>query len=569
MVSFITNFEWLHGLSHPGMRERFLEAFDIIRIDNLNGDSRETGKQTPDGLPDPSVFSTEHNRAGITKGTAISTMIRKEDHQPTSTVELRQLWGVGKRQQLLDSAESDPAALYAHVKPSLAQGLAFVTGTVRPEYLTWPKLTELLPVSFPGVKTSRDAFLVAIDKEKLEERLDAYFNPAISHEQIRARFPTVMNISTNYHGVAVREALIKRGRRVDQPVRYAYRPFDVRWLYWDSAENLVDREREEYFPIVKPGNLFLSAGARNRQGGFYQPQIVAELADHHLVESNVGMFPLSLDHGDKVDRPNSPPSVQTFTSSAEAPPEAMFWHIVAMLHAPSYPAENAAALRSDWPRVPVPAVATVFRDSAALGRMAGSILNSAMPVPGVSIGAIRSDLRPMGTPVKRGGKELKDSDLALTAGWGYAQIKKKTGAQLVMPGSGLTRIRDYTEQERNALKAGGEAIGLPLDSMLALLGTQTLDIHLNADAWWANVPLNVWDYKLGGYAVVKKWLSYREQALLNRALKPDEVAYFSEMVRRIAAILLMGPALDENYAIVKANPVAWTEGKLISASQPG
>jgi hypothetical protein len=40
-------------------------------------------------------------------------------------------------------------------------------------------------------------------------------------------------------------------------------------------------------------------------------------------------------------------------------------------------------------------------------------------------------------------------------------------------------------------------------------------------------------------------------------LKPDEAAYVSEMVRRIAAILLMGPALDTNYADSKAAAMEW------------
>ena len=35
VVCFISNYSWLDGLSHTGMRERYLEAFDAIRIDNL------------------------------------------------------------------------------------------------------------------------------------------------------------------------------------------------------------------------------------------------------------------------------------------------------------------------------------------------------------------------------------------------------------------------------------------------------------------------------------------------------------------------------------------------------
>ena len=73
--------------------------------------------------------------------------------------------------------------------------------------------------------------------------------------------------------------------------------------------------------------------------------------------------------------------------------------------------------------------------------------------------------------------------------------------------------------------------------------------EINADAFWA-VPVNVWGYMLGGYQVLKKWLSYREEALLGRPLHEDEARYFAQVVRRIAAILVLGPALDANYAAI-------------------
>ena len=47
VVCFISNYSWLDGLSFTGMRERYLEAFDAIRIDCLNGDKYKTGKTTP------------------------------------------------------------------------------------------------------------------------------------------------------------------------------------------------------------------------------------------------------------------------------------------------------------------------------------------------------------------------------------------------------------------------------------------------------------------------------------------------------------------------------------------
>src|SRR5271157_2038555 len=82
VVCLISNYSWLDGLSFTGMRERYLEAFDSIWIDCLNGDKYKTGKLTPEGEPDPSIFSTEFNREGIQVGTAIALLVRNAGFQP-------------------------------------------------------------------------------------------------------------------------------------------------------------------------------------------------------------------------------------------------------------------------------------------------------------------------------------------------------------------------------------------------------------------------------------------------------------------------------------------------------
>jgi type I restriction-modification system DNA methylase subunit len=44
VVCYISNYSWLDSRSCPGMRERYLDAFDSIWIDSLNGDAFSTGK---------------------------------------------------------------------------------------------------------------------------------------------------------------------------------------------------------------------------------------------------------------------------------------------------------------------------------------------------------------------------------------------------------------------------------------------------------------------------------------------------------------------------------------------
>ncbi len=125
-----------------------------------------------------------------------------------------------------------------------------------------------------------------------------------------------------------------------------------------------------------------------------------------------------------------------------------------------------------------------------------------------------------------------------------------------MPGRGLAPERPWTETEREKLAALAATQSLALDDTLTLLGESCVDVHLNGDAHWSAVPIHTWNYTLGGYQVLKKWLSYREftsdaaSPLLHRALRPEEVAYFAQVVRRIAAILLLGPALDATYRAI-------------------
>ena len=231
-------------------------------------------------------------------------------------------------------------------------------------------------------------------------------------------------------------------------------------------------------------------------------------------------------------------------------------HVVAVLHGVAYRHENAGALRQDWPRIPLPATRDALLASAELGRTVAALLDVEEPVDAVTTGSVRHELRPLGVLTSVFGGQLDPSagDLAVTAGWGHAG---KGG--VTMPGRGRTVERPYTEAELAAFREGLSALGLTYDRLTACLGGACYDVYLSDRAYWRCVPARVWTYTIGGYQVMKKWLSYRERALLGRDLKPEEARYVTEMTRRIAAILLLEPALDENYERVKADTYPWPQ----------
>ena len=553
IVSYISNYSWLDGLSHTGMRAQYLEAFDRIWIDNMNGDKYRTGKTTPEGDPDPSVFSTEHSRIGIQVGTAVSVLCRHAYHDDTAELQYREFWGAEKRANLLNAAEQSNAEGYRTLEPPPELGLPYIPRETGSDYLNWPKLTELFPTNFPGVKTSRDDVVVDTDRGRLETRMREYFDPDVSDEEIADRYPRLMESSGRFEAEKTRAYLVQRGFKPENIVRYCYRPMDVRWLYWEPETKLLDEKRASYFPHVFDGNVSVEARQRIPKA-FDRGYVTSVLADN-FGSGLSNFFPLYLnpkanggdlfsqpsvdgDEGESV--PNLSDAAAAYLDRIDADVEALFYHMIATLHAPTYRQENDGALRQDWPRVPLPKDRDVLRESAELGREVAALLDVEQDVSGIDAGTIREELQPLGSPEHVESDQTLDPsrDFAVTAGWGYEGHHGAT-----MPGGGEYEERAYTPDEEAKLPNGA----------LERWGAETLDIYLNDRARWTNVPARVWNYTLGGYSVVKKWLSYREEDVLGRDLTIDEVRHVTNIVRRIAVLLLLEPRLDANYEAVKAS----------------
>jgi hypothetical protein len=165
-----------------------------------------------------------------------------------------------------------------------------------------------------------------------------------------------------------------------------------------------------------------------------------------------------------------------------------------------------------------------------LPRQVKALLDTEKLLPGINAGKVRPELIKIAVVTKLADGPL---NLSLTAGWGHAGQNGVT-----MPGKGKLATR--------VLEAGPD--NKPP-------WHEFHDVYLNESACWKDIPAPVWDYTIGGYQVIKKWLSYREHELLGRALTPDEAREVTHMARRIAALILLQPALDKNYEAVKSASV--------------
>ena len=566
VVSYISNFSYVSEQSFVIMRERLLAGFDKIWIDCMNGDSRQTGKRTPSGDPDPSVFSTDYNREGIKKGTAVCVLVRHRDHAAEgefAAVRYRDFWGAHKRELLEQSlGEKDLDAQYATAHPVKADRHSFRPAELHDRYHSWPKLIDMCSFARNGLMEKRGGALIDMDRESLLERMRAYYDQATDWKEWTSAGFGLSKDASGFVAEKVRGKVQKAGEfNLDRAVRYAVRPFDTQWAYYSDVSPLWNRSRPELFHQVWNGNMFLISrqkGAANPEGVPFS--FCKVLGDDHYVRDDAYFIPFWLktppqNESQQEEMFKRPPPPQTAKANVSEltrqylislgfdDPDGLpdvaclpWLHALAVGFAPQYVHFHDEVLRTDWPRIPLPATIDILEQSAALGHQVALLLDTEAAVSGGSSGTIREDLKGIAQLAKKkpngdfGAQITPASDLRLSAGWGRVQ-----NDGVIMPGPG--RMEEVADP--------GAWGGM-------------LNVYLNDAVCWRNVPVEVWEFTIGGHQVIKKWLSYREHGtsdrpILGRPLTSAEARYVREVARRLSAIVLLQEELDVNYEAVITN----------------
>jgi hypothetical protein len=429
----------------------------------------------------------------------------------------------------------------------------------------------------------RSNSLIVFDHERMRlDRIGTYLSASKSDEEVALVEPAFMRSSGEFDALKARRLLKGKVRYAPANiVRYPFKPFDIRLAYLDEGiQPLFSRPSPQLLRQRFPGNAFLisrdSADKSPEGPPFYLSALVC---DYDFISGHARHFPVRIRDGARLgqaaeatlfdalgDKPVAEQPVANLSRGARSylrrlktkdPDQdhrsaALVWkHTLAIGFSAAFLNENAQGLRSDWPRVPLPDSRRALEASAELGTRIAELLDTESSVKGLTSGTIAAESRVIAALTRVPKTPL---DLSLTAGWGHAG----KGA-VTMPGTGKLHQRDYTPPERQAIEQGAKALGLTLQDALRQLGTTTCDVYLNDTAYWQNVPANVWSYVIGGYQVIKKWLSYRERDVLGRALTMDEARAVTNTARRIAAILLLQPELDANYQEAKASAYEWQQ----------
>ncbi|MBA3849050.1 MAG: DNA methyltransferase [Opitutus sp.] len=586
VVSFISNNSWVSKPSYVILREQLHRSFDRIWIENMHG-NRKISEYAPDGRVSETVFAIPGFSPGIRQGIVVSTWIRKGGAHPGCEVlyrdDLADARAADRRAHLLRTLdEKDFLRHYHRAAPTAENRYSFLPMRVSPEYQAWPALPDLaLKPAYNGPIERRDNSLIRFKHERDSlKKLAEYLDPSVSNDEVASLEASWMKSSGEFDALKTRKTLAGTVAYDDSRIDfYPFKPLDTRFAYLDNEiAPLFSRPSPDLLAmrsVDRPQGFLISRDTADKDPEgppFYFSRFVC---DYDSISGHARHFPLWIRNGKlkkKVDREtlwllheaapeednrtlaNLSPRARAYLLGLGLPdPDGeghenvagLVWlHALAIGFSPAYLAENRDGVRQGWPRVPLPNSAGLLEDSAALGWQIAELLDTERTVTGVTSGALRPELKPVGVLVKknREGEFAAHTqidpaiDLKVTAGWSHLDNLGR-----VTPGAGETVEQAH---ERPAPWAA------------------TVDVFLNDQVAWRGVPKEAWEYYLGGYQVLKKWLSYREHGaaekpILGRALTKEEARAFTDIARRVAALVLLQPQLDRNYRAVAAAPHAW------------
>lgn len=510
VVSFITNRKWIGGRSYPAMRATIVEEFDEVWVDDLHGGTHDRSVAN-----DQSIFTTSI-AAGITVGTSIVTAIRTEDHSHNAAVYLADYRG---------TAANKRAALHSRQATGMEDGYHVVHAAKETRYRftvsptgDYPTLDEYFLYFNSGVQPVRDEAVLATERSVLEGRMRDYYNGDLGFDELVERHPGFAVARARYRPAEVRAALLRAGARFEESrlIRYHFRPFDLRWMYWETEKKLLNRARKELFPYWRAveGQISLVAAQTARRVTGIRPMPSRAIAGFACMDPDARVFPLYRPDIDALQAeagkffetaPGSgptlivPPWVKAAASvlgcDEKTAGESVFFGLVAVTNSPLW-LDHQPVESDDFAAVPLPSSAATLASAVDIGRQLVALFDPDTPVVGVTKGKIREDLRAVATfDVVSGTAEL---------GGRYAEAGG---------------IRDGD----SVLWSGGKG--------------------------WHNVPDDVWAFSIGGFQVLPKWLSYRVRSGVTAADREQ----FRMICRRIAAIKSLESVCDQLYLDAQTN----------------
>lgn len=305
IVGMITNHSYLNNPTFRGMRQSLMNTFNEIYIIDLHGNSLKKEK-APDGSKDENVFD-------IRQGVAIGIFVKQENKNGCKVYH-KDLWGLRENKydwlknndlNVKDYVELEPTTPWYFFIPRNVKDLAF--------YLDWMKVNEIFPENGVGVITANDNLAIDFSKEKLESKIKMFKNKNIDDDTIKQLY----NINDNYSWKLSkqREKIREENDHSDFYKKILYRPFDIRYIYYNDA--IVFRTRYSLMQhMLKGDNLGLITTRQVAETSFNHCFISKNIIESRITLSNKGiayLFPLYLYTDSEQKKKRNKPFYQTLS----------------------------------------------------------------------------------------------------------------------------------------------------------------------------------------------------------------------------------------------------------------
>ncbi|MCL2306138.1 MAG: hypothetical protein FWC43_12415, partial [Planctomycetaceae bacterium] len=384
ILAYITNHGFLDNSTFRGMRWSLLQSFDRIYVFNLHG-STTRNENVPEGSRDENVFD-------IKIGTSISICIKTGKKSPGQTAEVfySELYGRRKakyaflREHTLDSVNWNilsPHKPFYFLVPKDFHG--------QDEYEKGFSVTELFPLTGPGIKTERDRITIHFTEKSLRQTIKDFLR--LDSESIRDQFDLPKD-SRDWKIEWAKKDLTDNISN-DRKYQIQYRPFDFRHTYYTGkSRGFIGtpgyKTARHFLKGDNIGLVFKRGFSENSPPGFVSNRIT----DFRLW-SRPGMLggdfiaPLYLYpeadelFGDEKRKPNLNEAIideisrrtglrftkEKETTAGTFAPIDVLDYIYAVLHSPTYRERYKEFLKVDFPRVPYPEDVERFWNFVTLG----------------------------------------------------------------------------------------------------------------------------------------------------------------------------------------------------------
>lgn len=484
ILAFITNNGFLDNPTFRGMRQALMNAFDEIYVLDLHGSAKKQEK-APDGSKDENIFP-------IQQGVCVSLFVRrKKRSQKPAKVFHAELFGRREAKHEFLFRNDVKKVKWTRLSPASPMHY-FVPkdDALRERYESFWSVKDIFPVNSVGIVTSRDHFAIAFTQEEMEQRIKKFRNPSFTDGKIAFEFD--LKDTSSFSLEKARKALLADKNWKEKILPILYRPFDRRFIIYDAS--ILERPRREVMKNMIEENLGLIA-TRQVNGAFRHVGVANSLMESCAISSKTKeinyLFPLyvyeSARNGadiDDVEKEKKPNLNAQFVAALEAKigaratPEKIFRYLYAALHSPRYRARYEEFLKSDFPRVPLPKSKQRFETLSKLGE---ELIAYHLLLP----------------------KKFAKAKLAL-AGEGVADEKRRVVEKPTF------------DEKKNRL-------------------------YVNSSIFFERVEKEVWEFEIGGYQVLRKWLLERE----GRALSLGDAETVQKIIIALRETIRLMKEIDE------------------------